>query len=83
MIPRPELKPELERHAHYLSGYRLAYDTFDVIDIIPQNSRAAAIIMRDKRPRSVKPWCVQYRGNGHYFDTRQELDNYCHRRRFF
>jgi len=80
---RPKLKPELEQHAHYLDGYRLAYEHFEVVDIFPQDSDFAAIIMHDKRPDSVKPWCVQYRGGGHYFGTREELDTYCHSRKFY
>jgi hypothetical protein len=83
VIARPKLKPELERYAHYLDGYRLAYEHFEVIDIIPQDREFAATIMRDRRPNAYKPWCVQYRGGGHYFSTKEELDDYCHSRKFY
>lgn len=83
MIFKPKLKPELERYERYLDGYRLDYEHFEVIDIIPQDNEFAATIMHDIRPDAVKPWCVQFRGNGHYFITREELDNYCHNRKFY
>ena len=82
MTTIPELKPELRRHKRYLEGYQLAYEHFEVTDIIPQDSKFAVIIMHDKRTDAYKPWCVQYRGSGHYFFTRAELDIYCQGRKF-
>jgi hypothetical protein len=83
MTARLKLKPELERCARYLDGYRLDYEHLEVIDIIPQDREFAAMIMRDQREDAYKPWCVQYRGGGHYFFTREELDDYCHSRKFY
>ena len=54
---------------------------YSVVRIVPQNEEHAVIIMfsNDK----VDPhWCLQYKGNGHYFDTFQQLMNYFHSRRF-
>jgi hypothetical protein len=82
MTAIPELKPELQQHRRYLEGYRLAYDHFEVIGIVSQDRDFAAIVMRDMRADAFKPWCVQYRGGGHYFFTREELDEYCRRRKF-
>ena len=78
----PELRPELRKNKRYLYGYRLAYERFEVVGIVPQDSRFAVIVMRDRRSDAVKPWCVQYRGSGHYFLTRDELDDYCRKRKF-
>ncbi|HHV11299.1 MAG TPA: hypothetical protein GXX75_13600 [Clostridiales bacterium] len=83
MISRQKIKPELERYERYLDGYRLDYEHFEVIDIIPQDNELAAIIMHDIRADAGKPWCVQFRGGGHYFFTREELDDYCHSRKFY
>lgn len=76
------LKPELRQYARYLQGCLLDYEHFEVIDIIPQDEEFAATIMLDRRPNAYKPWCVQYRGGGYYFFTREELDEYCHGRGF-
>lgn len=67
----------------YLKGYMLDYVNFEVIEIIPQSKRFAATIMRDKRADSVQPWCVQYGGGGHYFYTREDLDEYCRKRGWY
>ncbi len=53
---------------------------FDVLEIHPQDKRNAAIIMHDRRENRPTPWCVEYGGGGHYFDTREELDAYFKRR---
>lgn len=38
--------------------------------------------MRNKSPYAPKKWCLQYRGNGHYFDTEEELNAYFKERKF-
>ena len=58
----------------------LDLEHFEVIHILPQDRSNAAVIMRDTRPDSVMPWCVEYRGGGHYFKTVAELQAYCHSR---
>ncbi|MDR1409254.1 MAG: hypothetical protein LBJ12_03070 [Oscillospiraceae bacterium] len=83
MFIKPQLKTELQQYARYLDGYRLDYEHFDVVDIIPQDKEFAATIMHDHRADAYKPWCVQYHGGGHYFFTREELDDYCHDRKFY
>jgi hypothetical protein len=78
----PELKPELQKHKRYLEGYRLDYKNFEVIDIVPQDKEFAVTVMHDRRTDAHKPWCIQYRGSGRYFFTREELDDYCRGRDF-
>lgn len=58
----------------------LDLERFEVVYILPQDSRNAAIIMRDTQSDSVLPWCVEFMGNGHYFKTVAELKAYCHSR---
>lgn len=60
----------------------LDLEHFEVIHILPQDKNNAAIIMYDKRPDSVKPWCVEFMGGGHYFSAVTELMAYCHSRRW-
>ena len=69
---------KLKRYLH--KGLNL--DDFDVIDILPQNTRHAVIIMRNKNSEVPTPWCLQYCGNGHYFNSKEELDNYFKKRKF-
>ncbi|MBT9174038.1 MAG: hypothetical protein DDT21_02449 [Syntrophomonadaceae bacterium] len=71
---RVVIKPDLQR---YLQRYALDLENFEVIEVLPQSRRFAAVILRDKRPEAYKPWCVQNRGGGHYFFSRKELDKYC------
>lgn len=60
----------------------LALDDFDVVEILPQNTHHAVIVMHNKNSEAPTPWCLQYCGNGHYFETRDELDSYFKKRRF-
>lgn len=60
----------------------LNLDDFDVIDILPQDRHSAVIIMKNKHSYAPKKWCLQYRGNGHYFDTEEELNAYFKERKF-
>lgn len=69
----------------YLSRYLhkgLNLDDFTVVKIIPQDRHFAVIIMKNKDPYAPKKWCLQYRGNGHYFDTEEELNAYFKERKF-
>ena len=69
----------------YLARYLykgLNLDDFDVIDILPQDRHSAVIIMKNKHSYAPKKWCLQYRGNGHYFDTEEELNAYFKERKF-
>ena len=59
----------------------LNYDRYEVIRIIPQNRDHAVIVMRC-RDEGDHHWCLQYCGNGHYFDTAQQLMDYYHSRKF-
>ena len=52
-----------------------------VAGIIPQDAKHAVIIMFSN-DKDDPHWCLQYKGNGHYFDTFQQLMNYVHSRRF-
>lgn len=52
-----------------------------VVRIIPQDSKHAVIIMYSK-DRDNPHWCLQYKGNGHYFDAFQQLMDYYQSRRF-
>ena len=52
-----------------------------VVRIIPQDKEHAVIIMFSN-DKNDPHWCLQYKGNGHYFDTFQQLMDYFHSRRF-
>jgi len=78
----PGLRPDLQQYEHYLRGHSLDHDNFEVIDIVPQDKELAVTVQHDRRRDAVKPWCVRYRGSGHYFSTLVELNNYCQGRRF-
>ena len=54
---------------------------YSVAQIIPQDKEHAVIIMFSN-DESDPHWCLQYKGNGHYFDTFQQLMDYYHRRCF-
>ena len=54
---------------------------YSVVRIIPQDAKHAVIIMFSN-DKNDPHWCLQYKGNGHYFDTAQQLMNYFHSRRF-
>ena len=54
---------------------------YSVVRIVPQSKEHAVIIMYSNEP-SDPHWCLQYRGNGHYFDTAKQLMDYFHSRRF-
>lgn len=54
---------------------------YSVVRIVPQNEEHAVIIMFSN-DKDDPHWCLQYKGNGHYFDTFQQLMNYFHSRRF-
>ena len=54
---------------------------YSVLRIIPQDAQNAVIIMFSNDVNDPH-WCLQYKGNGHYFDTFQQLMNYFHSRRF-
>lgn len=47
---------------------------FEFIKIIPR--RNAIIFMKDKCPESKMKWCIEHKGNGHYFETYEDLLNY-------
>ena len=52
---------------------------YSVVRIVPQSKEHAVIIMYSNDPGDPH-WCLQYRGNGHYFDTTKQLmDYYCSR----
>ena len=54
---------------------------YSVVRIVPQDKEHAVIIMYSKDPHDPH-WCLQYKGNGHYFDTFQQLMEYYPSRRF-
>lgn len=54
-----------------------------VVAIWPQNAREAVILMRARgEPPERYPWSVQWRGNGHYFQTIGGALEYCDSRKF-
>ena len=66
--------------SHYLwKGFDLK--RYSVARIVPQNEEYAVIIMFSN-DREDPHWCLQYKGNGHYFDAFQQLMDYFHSRRF-
>ena len=57
----------------------LDLDRYSVVRIVPQDKDNAVVIMYSNDP-SDPYWCLQYKGNGHYFATAKELmDYYCSR----
>lgn len=59
----------------------LDLNRYSVVRIIPQDAQHAVIIMFSNE-KDDPHWCLQYKGNGHYFDTFQQLMDYFHSRRF-
>lgn len=59
----------------------LNLNRYEVIRIIPQSRDHAVIVMRC-RDEGDHHWCLQYKGNGHYFDTAQQLMDYYASRKF-
>ena len=52
---------------------------YSVVRIVPQSKERAVIIMYSNDPNDPH-WCLQYKGNGHYFVSAKELmDYYCSR----
>ena len=54
---------------------------YSVVRIVPQSKEHAVIIMYSNDPNDPH-WCLQYKGNGHYFDTAQQLMDYYFSRGF-
>lgn len=52
----------------------LDLENFEVIKIIPQTH--PVIFMKDTRPHSKLKWCIEHKGNGHYFETYEDLLSY-------
>lgn len=50
----------------------LNLNRYEVIKILPQDRNFAAIIMKSRNQTDTL-WCLEYIGNGHYFDTKKEL----------
>ena len=57
---------------------------FAVVAVWPQpdEKKYAALLMRCRDKNDPVPWCVHYRGNGHYYATAQEAFDYCEERGF-
>jgi len=71
-LPREELEKR-----YLWDGLDL--EKYDVIRFLPQNAREAVILMKAKFD-TPRPYCVEYRGSGHYFTTFEELTAYCEQR---
>lgn len=67
---------ELEEMKERYLWKGLDLQRYDVVEILPQFGKHAVIIMKCKEREDIKPWCVQYMQSGHYFATREELDEY-------
>lgn len=61
--------------------YQLDLNRYEIIRQTTQPNRKDVILMKEKEPGD-RPWCAQYGGNGHYFETELEMLTYCERRRF-
>ena len=59
----------------------LNLERYAVVKIIPQDKEHAVILMFSK-DKDDPHWCLEYRGNGHYFDTAQQMMDYFQSRRF-
>lgn len=53
----------------------LDYERYEVIKIIPQTMNFTAIVMKSRNTTDT-PWCLEYCGTGHYFDTYEELQSF-------
>lgn len=62
----------------------LNLNRFAVVAVWPQpkETKYAVLLMRSRDKGDPAPWCVQYRGNGHYFETVQDAFGYCTKRGF-
>ena len=69
----------IRRKDAYIPSY-LDQKNFDVILIIKPKALHSVYLQKDNRHNAVKLYCVQYRGSGHYFDTKYEALAYCLKR---
>lgn len=53
----------------------LDFNRYEILKLIPQNSRSIVIIQKCKDPADPH-YCLQYRGAGQYFSTWDELRRY-------
>ncbi len=70
---------DLQKYLH--GGFNLK--RFAVVAIWPQNKKEAVILFRERGvPPGRRPWSIQWRGNGHYFQMIGEALEYCDKRKF-
>lgn len=51
-------------------------ENYLVLDVCPQATGEAVIVLYDKRPRIKKPWRLAYRSSDYYFETQEALEHY-------
>ena len=86
ILPAPEFRKSSEDVKRMipeeLSRYLwegLDLQRYTVVRIVPQDKDNAVVIMYSNDPNDPH-WCLQYKGNGHYFASAKELmDYYCSR----
>ena len=59
----------------------LNLERYSVVRIVPQDKENAVVIMYSNDPGDPH-WCLQYKGNGHYFTTATQLLDYYDSRGF-
>ena len=72
----------MELNKEYQQQLRQGLDlmNFDLIRVLPQKPRVAAVILRSKRPDQEHLWCVQHLDTRWYFDTFTQTIDYCKKR---
>ena len=80
MMNRKEVSAMNEDLSRYL-WKGLDLKRYSVVRIVPQDKEHAVIIMFSN-DKNDPHWCLQYKGNGHYFDTFRQLLDYYRSRRF-
>lgn len=65
-------------YQEYLKNHKLDHDRYEII--AASQHRSSWIIIQRALPPEKEHYCVQYAGNGHYFSTMEELNEYTKKR---
>jgi len=73
----PKTKSLVKKYDHYLKRFMYNYESFNLVRVCPQTKTEAVCVFRAANLQAEHPWSIQYRGNGIYFKTKEQLDIYC------
>ena len=62
----------------YTAKHLLDNERYRILDAVPQGR--SWVIVQAYKPPAKQHYCLQYAGNGHYFDTLDELNKYAWQR---